>query len=261
MSERAIRGNLSFTAASQGCSADRERYDTGGHGGRDLVAGTGEERSMPGIALLTAESVERRRAPRVERWRAYLYWSGRVGVAFFAVYPAMNWVTSMRETRLRLFLGAELAVPFVPQFIWVYLSMFALFLVPPLVLPSARMPALAKQLIAGTLVSGLAFLLAPAELGFERVIPAASPYAEVYSTLFGIDRPHNLVPSLHVIYSAAIALACADVSRPIVRAAFLAWLIAIAASTILVHQHHVLDLASSFVLVFFLRRRYRVTHA
>jgi membrane-associated phospholipid phosphatase len=212
---------------------------------------------MPDVALLTAESIPRTRAPSSERWRSYLHWSGRVGVAFFAVYPTTNWISSLREARVQLFLPAELAVPFVPQFIWVYLSMFVLFLVPPLVLPAARMPALGKQLIAGTLVSGLSFLLVPAALGFERAIPEGSPCAGAYAFLFRIDRPTNLVPSLHVVFSTAIALACADASRPALRLAFRGWLLVIAASTLLVHQHHVLDLAASFVLVFCLRRQFR----
>jgi membrane-associated phospholipid phosphatase len=211
---------------------------------------------MRDAAALTAESVTRGCAQSAERWRAYLSWSGRVGLAFFAVYPTTNWITSLRPTPLHLYSTAELAMPFVPQLVWVYLSMFALFLAPPFVLPAERMPALGKQLIAGTLVSGLAFLLLPAELGFERVVPTSS-CAGAYSFLFRVDRPHNLVPSLHVIYSAAIALACADASAPLLRRAFQAWLLLIAASTLLVHQHHVLDVVSSLALVLLLRRRFR----
>jgi len=196
-------------------------------------------------------------SPTGERLRTYLVWSGWLALAFFAVYPTTNWITSLRAAPLHLYFPAELAMPFVPQMIWVYLSMYVLFLVPPFVLPAERMPALGKQLIAGTLVSGVAFLLLPAELGFERTVPAGSSCAAVYSFLFRIDRPHNLVPSLHVIYSAAIALECADASGPLLRRALRTWLLLIAASTLLVHQHHVLDLASSLALVFFLRRRFR----
>lgn len=184
-----------------------------------------------------------------------------MAVVFFAVYPTTNWITSLRPEPLHLYIRAELAVPFVPQFIWAYLSMYVLFLVPPFLLPAARMPALGKQLIGGTLMSGLLFLLLPAELGFARMLPAGAPYAGIFAAVFSIDHPYNLVPSLHVIFSTAIALACADASKAVVRVALHAWLIAIVASTILVHQHHVLDLASSFVLVFLLRRRYTVTHA
>jgi membrane-associated phospholipid phosphatase len=211
---------------------------------------------MPGVASLEAEGLSFAHPNGAPRWPVYLDWSARVGVAFFAVYPAMNWITASRPARLQLYLPEELAVPFVPELIWVYLSMYALFLVPPLLLPAERMPALGKQLIAGTLASGLVFLLLPAELGFVRAIPDGSPSA-AYALLFRLDRPHNQMPSLHVLFSAAIALACAECARPLVRVALHVWLAVIAASTLLVHQHHVIDLVSSFVLVSILRRLFR----
>jgi membrane-associated phospholipid phosphatase len=77
--------------------------------------------------------------------------------------------------------------------------------------------------------------------------------------VFSIDRPHNLVPSLHVIFSCAIALACADFASGALRIALLAWLVVIVASTLLVHQHHLLDLLVAFAIVYLLRRRYEVT--
>lgn len=190
--------------------------------------------------------------------RTYLIWSFWVGVAFFGVYPAMNWLTSLRPAPWHLYFTSELAIPFVPQFIWVYLSMYALFVLPLFFIPAERMPSLGKQLIAGSLLSAAFFLLLPAELGFVREVPARAPYAAMYARVFSIDRPYNLVPSLHVIFSTAIALACADFARPLVRAAILGWLTVIVASTVLVHQHHLLDLAAALAIVYGLRRRYEV---
>lgn len=198
--------------------------------------------------------------PDAKRLRVYGFWAGLAGVAFFAVYPTMNWFTSLRPHRLHLYIPAELGVPFVPQFIWAYLSMYVLFVLPVFMLPAERMPALGKQLVAGTLACGLLFLLLPAELGFERIVPVDPLYAGLYAGIFGIDRPHNLVPSLHVVWSSAILLACADVARPPVRALLQAWLAIIAASTVLVHQHHALDVVAAIPLVLILRRCFRVPH-
>ena len=153
-----------------------------------------------------------------------------------------------------------MAIPFIPQFIWAYLSMYVLFILPLFLIPAARMPALGRQLIAATIVSAVFFLLIPAELGFAREVPAQAPYTAMYARMFGIDRPFNLVPSLHVIYSCAIALACADFGRGAVPMAIYGWLAVIVASTVFVHQHHLLDLASAFAVVAFLRRRYEVKH-
>ena len=199
--------------------------------------------------------------PTAQRWRAYGFWSGWIAVAFFAVYPTLNWITALRAEPWHLYLPAELSIPFVPELIWAYLSMFVLFLIPPFLLNAARMPALGKQLIAGTVLSGFIFLLLPAELGFAREVPATPVHAKIYAALFGLDRPHNLVPSLHVYFSAAIALACASVARPLTRGLLLVWLGVIVLSTLLTHQHHVVDIVAAFVLLLIVRRRYEVTHA
>jgi len=199
--------------------------------------------------------------PTNARWRAYGFWSGWIAVAFFSVYPTLNWITSLRAQRWHLYVPAELSIPFVPEFIWAYLSMFVLFVIPPFLLPAARMPALGKQLIAGTVLCGLVFLLLPAELGFARETPATPGYAKIYAALFGLDRPYNLVPSLHVYFSAAIALACAVAARPLTRTLLLVWLGVIVSSTLLTHQHHVVDIVAAFALLLIVRRRNEVTHA
>lgn len=199
--------------------------------------------------------------PDAGRLRTYALWASLAGVAFFAIYPTLNWLTSLRSHRFHLYLPTELSIPFVPQFIWAYLSMYALLLLPLFVLPTERMPALGKQLVAGTVASGAVFLLLPAELGFVRVIPSDPIYASIYASIFGVDRPHNLVPSLHVVWSSAIVLACADTTRSLGRAQLYVWLAMLVGSTLLVHQHHILDAASAILLVLVLRRCYGVPHA
>src|SRR5271165_808749 len=146
--------------------------------------------------------------PDSVRIRVYAYWAGLAGVVFFAVYPTLNWITALRPNRFHLYVPQELGIAFLPPFIWAYLSMYILFLTPLFLLPARRMPTLGKQLIAGTVASGLVFLALPADLGFIRVIPPDPIYAIIYQGIFGLDRPHNLVPSLHVVWSSAIILAC-----------------------------------------------------
>jgi hypothetical protein len=193
--------------------------------------------------------------------RTYALWASLAGVAFFAIYPTLNWLTSLRAHRFHLYVAAELGIPFVPQLIWAYLSMYVLLLVPLFLLRAERMPALGKQLVAGTVACGVVFLLLPAELGFVRVIPSDPIYASIYTSIFGFDRPHNLVPSLHVVWSAAIVLACVDAVRSPGRVLLYVWLAILVGSTLLVHQHHILDAVSAILLVLVLRRCYGVPHA
>ena len=78
-----------------------------------------------------------------EAWKTYAFWAMWVGVAFFSVYPTCNWLTSLRGEYFSLYFAAELNVPFVPEFIVVYLSMYILFMTPPFFMASRE---LAKRL-------------------------------------------------------------------------------------------------------------------
>jgi len=55
-------------------------------------------------------------------WRTYGFWFFWVSVAFFAVYPLCNWLTAKRDSSFNLYVTQELGIPFIPEFIWVYLS-------------------------------------------------------------------------------------------------------------------------------------------
>lgn len=191
------------------------------------------------------------------RFITYLYWAFWVGVAFFSIYPTANWLTSQRGNLYHLYLLDELSIPFVPQFIWLYMSMYVLFLAPPFFLTSDELPRLGKQLIAGTVISGLIFMMFPASLGFDRTVPDAPLYSQLFLGIFNIDRPHNLVPSLHVVFSACIILSISIRAKGWVYGLLMIWLLAIMSSTLLIHQHHVLDVVAGLALAIILRNYYR----
>ena len=158
-----------------------------------------------------------------------------------------------------LYLPFDLDIPLVPAFIWAYLSMYALFLMPLFMVSAQRMQALGKQLVAGTLFCGIVFLVLPADLGFMREVPSEPLYASVFSGLFGVDRPHNLMPSLHVVFSCLILLMCREGAHVIVRALLFAWVVIIVASIVLVHQHHLIDALTGLAVVLILRHYIRAT--
>lgn len=189
-------------------------------------------------------------------WKTYAFWAVWVGVAFFSVYPTCNWLTSLRGEYFNLYLPVELGVPFVPQFMLAYLSMYVLFALPPFFLNVAELTALGKQLIAGTIISGLVFILLPAKLGFVRAVPEDGIFGPLYANLFSIDMPHNMVPSLHVVFSALILLALSGASKSRLNNVFwYGWLLVICASTLLVHQHHSIDVIAGLAVAFLLRKR------
>ena len=145
--------------------------------------------------------------------------SGRSGsgVAFFGVYPTMNWLTSLRPRAVASLLSRGAGHPVRPA---VHLGRIcrctSLFVLPLFFIPAERMPALGKQLIAGSLIERRA-LSARCRRSSDSCaqVPDARRTRRSTRGVFSIDRPYNLVPSLHVIFSTAIALACADFARPL----------------------------------------------
>jgi len=189
-------------------------------------------------------------------WKTYAFWAMWVGVAFFSVYPTCNWLTSLRGDYFTLYLPGETSFPFVPEFMLVYLSMYVLFAMPPFFLRVAELTALGKQLIAGTLIAGLIFMLLPTRLGFDRQIPDGEFFGPIYSTMFSVDLPHNMVPSLHVVFSSLILLSLVESANGRrYDVLWFSWLVLICASTLFVHQHHLIDVAAGLALAFLLRQK------
>lgn len=182
-------------------------------------------------------------------WRTYSYWFFWVSVAFFTVYPSCNWLTARRDDVLSLYVAPELSIPFVPEFVWAYLSLYLLFLIPPFALDQVRLKTLGRQLVAATIFCGLIFLLLPAKLGFERAVPDDPFYNSLFANMFAVDLPHNMAPSLHVTFSALILFALSDGPQPrLAKIIFWGWLVLLCASTVLVHQHHLLDVATGLLV-------------
>lgn len=202
------------------------------------------------MAIGTIEFMYSEIVTRVDgTWRTYAFWFVLISVVFFTVYPLCNWLTANREVTLQLYFRQELAIPLVPEFVWIYLSLYLLFLIPPFFLKPGHMNVLGRQLIAATLFCGTVFLLMPAELGFERTVPADPFYDAIFAKMFAVDLPHNLVPSLHVAFSALILMTLfVYVQTPIFKGIFAIWLVLISISTVLVHQHHLIDVISGLLV-------------
>ena len=196
-----------------------------------------------------------------ERIFTFLVWGAWVGLAFLCIYPTTNWLAGFRTHHYRLFMTQELGVPFVPAFVWAYLSMYVLFLLPPFFLASEAMQRLAKALIRATCVAGVVFLVFPARLGFPRILPDDPLLRSLFATLFAVDPPYNLVPSLHVAYSTAIVLAIAARVGRKIRILLFSWLALIMASTLFIHQHHLLDVFTGWALALLVHRYERRKHA
>lgn len=184
--------------------------------------------------------------------RSFVFWAVCVNLVTYAVYPSVNWLASLRSQRYDFITPWDAMIPLVPEFIFVYFSFFPFLALPFWMVGQPDIDALGKRQVAGTLICGLIFVLFPANLAFDRVIPDIEPYRSIFSTMFLVDKPHNLLPSLHIVYT---ALSCAVIcktqwprGRHWLCGLIASWSVAICASTMLVHQHHVLDVVTALML-------------
>ena len=184
---------------------------------------------------------------------AYLKFLGLFCVTFFPVYILCGQFTAWSGRATDLHLDWERGIPLIPHMIWFYLSLYSVFLLPLVHFDETRLARLSRQSVLTILVAGLVFLVLPARSGF----PASEingQVATVFKTLHSLDSPYNLVPSLHVAFAVLLLQACRETAGRLLAMVYLIWLALLAASTVLVHQHHILDVVSGMVLAIAVRR-------
>ncbi|HYT88051.1 MAG TPA: phosphatase PAP2 family protein, partial [Gemmataceae bacterium] len=164
------------------------------------------------------------------------------------VYGGAEWVTHQRTFRVRVHLDMELAMPYWPPAVVLYLSLFPLYWLAPFVLRERRqLVVFALTHAAVMTAAGVCFLLFPAELAYSES-PHAGDWEELVQFARRMAMTYNLAPSLHV----ALAIVCVAVyagRAPRAGKVLLwAWGGAIALSTLLIHEHHVLDVLTGWPL-------------
>jgi membrane-associated phospholipid phosphatase len=194
------------------------------------------------------------RCPDAARWRAYLLFLGLFLPYFLLIYLGVGALVVWLGRSISLYAAWETQIPLVPFMVWVYLSLYTIFALPLLHMTPNQMAQLSRQSTVTLLVAGIGFLALPGQIGF----PATSYTGIEGSILEFLDNlsatRHNLVPSLHVAFSALILLGCRDLVSPALSRFYGLWLALMCASTLLTHQHHLLDVATGLALAIIVRR-------
>ena len=189
------------------------------------------------------ENIERRSAQSTK-----LAASIGLSALFVVVYGWCNWFTARRLNVPTLFFEWERAIPFVPLMIPPYMSIDLLFVAAPFLCRSNReLWTLSKRIIAALVVAGFCFLLFPYRFGFDRP-HAAGWLGAIFDWFQGMDRPFNLLPSLHIAFCTVLGDFYARRTRGLLRWASNLWFVLIALSAVLTYQHHVIDVVGGFAL-------------
>jgi protein-tyrosine phosphatase len=128
------------------------------------------------------------------------------------------------------------------------MSIDLLFFVAPFLCSDQReLWTLSKRITLGIVVAGICFLVYPLELAMDR--PTIDGWLGViWNWFIGMDRPFNLLPSLHITLRTILAATYARHTHGLLRAVFRVWFSLIGLSTLLLHQHHIVDVIGGFIL-------------
>lgn len=166
------------------------------------------------------------------------------GVWFVLVYGASDLLTAHRSLRVPIHFAWETRIPLVPGTVWIYMSIYALFLAAPFILRSPQaLIALAVTHASLVAAAAIGFLAFPAALAYPAADVSASQgiTAALYRAADRMNLDYNLLPSLHVALSVSCVALYAPRARRAGQVLLWLWAAAIGASTVLTHFHHVLD--------------------
>jgi hypothetical protein len=186
--------------------------------------------------------------PQGDALRGNLILSAAFAAYFWIVYFIGDFVAAHAAHRYHVALPFEADIPFVPWAAVIYLTVTPFFCLAPFVFrtPQRLLPLFVTMCVEVT-VAGVVFCLLPVELSFppHEVAGAASVF---YRAAVAVVLTYNCVPSLHVALALTCAWAYTSVGGRWWRTFVWSWALAIVASTLLTHQHHLADLASGIAL-------------
>ena len=183
------------------------------------------------------------------RIKALLKWGLIGALTCTGIYLGTNEIAAQQTSFYQLYFEFEREIPMVPWMIHVYNSFHVLLLLNFLIIKNPlKIRAIAISLIASSAIAALFFLIFPAELGFSRTENMMG-YEFWYDALHWLDHPHNLVPSLHITFSAlSTYVISTEINSRVLKSLFLVWFLLICSSIVLVHQHHLIDIFTGLLL-------------
>ncbi len=173
-------------------------------------------------------------------------------LAFFAIYGGADFVTGLHEYRVRLHMDWEVRVPLVPVMILFYTSLYPACVLLPLMIRTRReLSATAWTLVGVTAVGGVVFLVCPGQAAWTTPTDAQlGPWRMLYRMADTINLRHNYCPSLHVAWAVVIAELSCRRGRPVARVLMRCWAVGVAVSTMLTHQHYLVDVVTGAAVGF-----------
>ena len=170
------------------------------------------------------------------------------GLIFLVSYGGASKLSPLVPWHIEIGFAFEKAIPFIPAAAVAYLSVIPLLLAAPFLLRSVReLWPLFAVLVTETLIGAFFFLALPAQATFgdRHADGLAGVLFHLADTL---NLEGNKLPSLHVALALSAGLAYAPKFGKLGRALLSLWVWAIIASTLLLHEHHLVAVVAGLLL-------------
>ncbi len=171
-----------------------------------------------------------------------------LSLLFVVVYSSTNFLASQRTDVGTWYYEWELAIPFVPLMIIPYMSIDLFFVIAPFLCRDRReLAVFSYRVCFAIVVAGFIFAIFPLRLAFERH-PVEGWLGAIFNPFLTMDKPFNLLPSLHIALRTILADLYTRKTRGIANVLLHIWFSLVGLSTLLTHQHQVVDVIGGFVL-------------
>lgn len=173
----------------------------------------------------------------------------RLCLWFVFVYNSLNWITSQRNDIGTAVFGWELRlIPFVPAMVVPYWSIDLFFIFAPFVCRTKEeLQVFQRRIISAITVAGLCFYFFPLKLLFHAP-KVQGVYGVLLDALNNFNNFYNLAPSLHIALRTILWSVYVPKTSGPLRIFLNIWFFLISASTLLVWQHHVIDVFTGQLL-------------
>jgi hypothetical protein len=168
---------------------------------------------------------------------------------FSSVYGGASLLAKLRRApSTDFYFPWEMHLPFVPSWSVVYLSVPLLILLTPFILRTWRtFTPFVLTLTVETLIAGIFFLVVPVTQAFPPRV-ADGFFGGVFHLVDRLNLDYNKFPSLHIAFAVTAAIVFGRRCGWLGRTLFSLWIMAVGASTLLIHEHQLLDLATGLAL-------------
>ena len=181
-------------------------------------------------------------------WKENIFWALSLSAFGLTIYLGTNRIVAAMPSRLTFVFSWERRIPLIPAFIIPYWSTDLLYLFGPLLCTSrAEVRGHAARMIFALIIGCICFVIFPLHLAYPRP-QLAGLFGSLFHLLFYWDRPVNMAPSLHVTEIMLLWVIYCRHTSGWLRSIIQIWFVLVIASTLLVWQHHVIDVITGLLL-------------